>query len=134
MALVSGGDLIEIACTNADAGNKTLYGVASEDSTLVVQGLKNDDNGAIDGAGRLIVSKNLKPGTFEGTISNNMADSTPELEYVQACMNSVNPTSFVFGWTNGKNYGGDGVFSGEPQVSGNKATFTTKITGNFKEL
>lgn len=127
MAVVNGGDVVEMVISNDDAGTARLFGVAGEDSTFIKGGLKNEDNGAMDGGGRLLISKNRKPGSVEATFSSNMAASVPEFDFVQRVQASLKESVITVQLANDETWSGRGVVVGEPQLSGNKSTFTLKI-------
>jgi hypothetical protein len=129
--MVSGGDIVSVGFSNITVGKSILFAVAGEDSTFVLGGYEVDDNGAVDGAGRLIVSKNRKPGTFECTISNDMSANTPEFEYCKKLANNNQETTWTILLSNDAKYSGSGVIPGTISLSGNKATFNLKVVSGF---
>lgn len=131
MAVISGGDMLELTLSNADAGSKHIYGLKGEESTYTLQGFANDI--VIDGGGRLVVDKELTPGSIECTVSNDMGNATAEFEFVQACCNSVNVVTATFALSNGMIYSGGGAIQGQPELNGKKSKFTFKMFGDFKK-
>jgi hypothetical protein len=120
MALVIGGDISEIKVINPTVGAKTLYPIAGEDSEF-------DDGGAIDGAGRPIMSKKRVVGSYSGTISND-DNLSKEFAYCTAVAGSLTQSDFIISCLNGSVYMGSGFISGDLKLNRMKATFTLKLT------
>jgi hypothetical protein len=131
MALVIGGDISEIKVINPTVGAKTLYPIAGEDSEFDNGGYRNDDGGAIDGAGRPIMSKKRVVGSYSGTISND-DNLSKEFAYCNAVAGSLTQSDFIISCLNGSVYMGSGFISGDLKLNRQKATFTLKLT--FAEL
>lgn len=112
-------------------GNVRFFGVAGEDSKFIPGGLKNEDNGAVDGGGRLLISKNRKVGSIEATFSCDMSASPNEIEVCSIVQRSLQESTFTVQLSNDEVWSGKGTIVGEPELSGNKSTFTVKIvSGN----
>ena len=121
-----GGLLTDLKITNPDAGSFTFYGMKGEDSTYILGGFENEDNGAVDGSGALVITKDIKIGWIQGTFSNNMGATMPALEFAQAVQNSLNESTIVFTNINGVTYGGSGTIVGEVSLNANKNTISFK--------
>lgn len=128
---VTGGDIVEITFANDSVGNGRFYGVAGEDSTFMAGGFANEDNSAVDGAGRLILSKNRKPGSFEVTVSNDTSSTVPEFDFVRRLKNSLDETTWTVQLSSDAIWAGVGSIVGEPSLSGNKATFQFKVVSGL---
>jgi hypothetical protein len=133
MALVIGGDISEIKVINPDAGAKTLYPIAGEDSEFDNGGYRNDDGGAIDGAGRPIMSKKRVVGGYSGTISND-DNLGREFAFCNAVQLSRKETTFIISCLNGSVYSATGMIAGDLKLNRLKATFPVKfVFGNIKQ-
>lgn len=128
MAMTSGGDIREISWSNAN-GSGYFFGVAGEDSTYDLGGLRSDDNGAVDGAGRYINQLNQMPWMLQAVVSNNMYSTFPELEAAKAIAAYPGDTTFTWTNVNGVSYTGVGTVVGDIQLNANKSTFTLKLKG-----
>ena len=118
--------MVELTLSNPDAGTKAIYGLKGEDSTYMLGGYTNTNT--MDGAKRLVSTKELTPGSIEVTVSNNMGDPVqPEFEFVQACANSLNETVATFATVNGIVYQGSGQIEGDLSMSGKDSKFTFKM-------
>lgn len=128
MPVVSGGDITEISWSNPSLGAGFFYPIAGEDSELDLGGFKNDDNGVVDGAGRLINSKNRKAWMFSVPVANDPVN-TQEFEAATAIAASLEETTWTFSMISGAVYTGVGTIQGEIKLNGNKATFQLKVVG-----
>lgn len=122
-----GGLLVDLKIINPDAGSFTFYGVKGEESTYILGGYENEDNGAVDASGALMITKDIKTGSIEGTFSNNMGATMPALEFAQAVQNSLNESTVVFTNVNGVPYGGTGTIVGEVSLNAYKNTISFKM-------
>jgi hypothetical protein len=123
--LINGGYLKELMASNPDAGTKVFNGIKDEDSTYTLAGLTSEN--MPDGGGNIVRNMQPKLAKFVCTCSSNMLDNTPGFEYLQACMNSLNPTMWTFTNVNGVTYSGSGVVDGDVELSGNKSTMQFTI-------
>src|ERR1043165_7726539 len=114
----TGGDVTEVSFSNEDVGTGFWDPVSGEDSTIVLGGYENEDNGAVSASGKLIVSKNRKPGSFSLPFANDMNAGTPEFEQAKALQNSTKETTFTIAFINGAVYRGQGVIVGTVELSG----------------
>lgn len=127
---VYGGDITELSWSNPDVGSGFFFPVAGESNTLDIGGFTNDDDGALDGAGRLIVNKKRMPGMFEIVVASDM-QTTQEYETAKALAQSFNDTVFTIGYSNGIVYKGNGVVVGQPVLATDKSTFSLKVNSGL---
>jgi hypothetical protein len=128
---VTGGSLLKMQIQHPTVGTAVLYGVQGEDNTYMLGGKQNEDNGIVDGAGRLLISKSLKPGYVQGTFSNDMSAALPEFEFMQRIANSTEEAKITITNINGTDYGGKGTVVGEVTLNGKAATFSLKMVSGL---
>lgn len=128
MAIISGGDITEISWSNPDLGSGFFFPVAGEDSTYDLGGIRANDDGILDGAGRLINSMNRKPWMFSVLVANDMVNNN-EFEAASAIAQSTVDTTWAFTNINGVTYQAQGTIQGTVELNGNKSTFTLKVVG-----
>lgn len=128
MAQVSGGDITEVTYSNPVVPTGRIFAISGEDSDFDLGGFRNDDGGAVDGAGRFIIQKNRKPWMFNCTFSNDMGGAN-EFEAMNALQASNAETTFTISLVNGVSYRGSGAVVGELKLNGNKSTFELNIMG-----
>jgi hypothetical protein len=131
MAALNGGDLQELSINNPDAGLMVYGGLNGEDSSYILGGYQNEDNGAVDGFGRLILSKKRVVGSLEAVVSNDMGSASPEFEHAQAVQNSLQESVITFANSNGEVYSGTGTIVGEVKLSGKTSTFSFKLVSGL---
>lgn len=125
----SGGDIIEITCSNSEVGSRTLYPKSSEDSTYDLGGLRtNDDDNMIDGGGNAIYQMNRKRWSFGVKCAFDMTNG--DLEYLTDLSASMVETTMTFANINGTIYKGTGKIVGEIQGNGNSSTVDIKAAGS----
>lgn len=133
---VIGGDLVKIKIEHPTVGSAVIFGVAGEDVTYKLGGLENEDNGAVNGAGILMLTKRRVPGYIQGSFSNDMSLTTPEFEFVRAVSNSSIEAKITFSHINGSDYGGKGTVVGEVTMAGKTSSFQCKFASGkgFEKL
>ena len=126
-----GGQLLTLTINNPDAGLFTFYGMKGEESTYILGGLENDDNEAVDASGELVLTKDLKQGSCEGTFSNNMGATMPALEFSQLVQNSLNLSIITFTNVNQVTYSGKGTIVGKVSLNAYKNTISFKVVSGL---
>lgn len=129
--MINGGDLLKMVVQHPTAGSAVLYGVSGEDSTIMLGGQQNEDNGVVDGGGRLIISKKNVPGYVQGTFANDMSLPTPEFEFMQKVANSPQEAKITVTNINQESYGGSGTVVGEVTLNAKTSTFQMKVTSGL---
>ncbi len=119
------GGIIQASISNPDVGTKFFNQIKDDDSTYELGGYTNES--MPDAAGNLITNMQPKVGSMEMTSSNDPTNALPELEFLQGCMNSVNPSTVRFSCIGGWSYAGEGRIEGNPQLSGSKLTVQFKV-------
>lgn len=134
MALVIGGDISSIKIINPTVGAKTLYPIAGEDSEFDYGGYRNDDGGAIDGAGRPIMSKKRVPAMFSLTVSNDDALGK-EFAFCNDISTARTESTVIISCLNGSILEGSAaMITGDLKLNKQKATFVLKMTmGSMKQ-
>ncbi len=127
MSAVTGGDIRKMIIQHPTAGSCTLYGVSGETSSFKKGGMENEDNGAVNGAGQLLVSKKMIPGHIEMTASNDMAAALSEVDFCQRIAKSTLESKITVEHINGVAYGGKGIIAGEITLDGKASTFKIKV-------
>lgn len=125
--MISGGIIYEISYSNEDVGVGVFEGIEGETPTVVLGGLVNDGDANVDGAGTLMVTKKVVPGTFEMAVSNDMSETTPAHESAMLLSKSLKETVFTFAYRNETIYSGVGAIMGTPSLDGLKSQFTLSV-------
>lgn len=125
--MISGGIIYEISYSNEDVGVGVFEGVEGETPTVVLGGLVNDGDANVDGAGTLMITKKMVPGTFEMTVSNDMSATNPAHETAMALSASLKETVWTFVYRNETIYSGTGTIMGTPTLDGLKSSFTLSV-------
>jgi hypothetical protein len=107
-------------------GSGFFFPIGGEAGTLDTGGFRNEDNGVVDGAGRLINSMNRKAGTMEIPIANDMVTSQ-EYEAAVAIAGSTDETIWTVEHVNGSIYKGSGTIQGDIKLDTNKSRFDLKV-------
>ena len=128
MAMIAGGDTLDITWSNPALGTGVFWGVAGEAGMYDLGGFRSDDSGMVDGAGRFINQQNRKAWSFEQIVSNDMGTNM-EFEAAVAIAGSQTDTVFTVSNVNGATYQGAGTLVGDLKLDGNKSQFTLKLMG-----
>lgn len=128
MASTSGGNVREISWSNAN-GTGYFFGVGGESNTYDLGGLRVDEGGPVDGAGRFIKQFKPMPWSLQAVVSNDMYATLPEFEAAVAITKLVSDTTFTWTNDNGVSYTGVGTVVGDIKLSGDKSTFTLTLMG-----
>jgi len=124
---ISGGIVRELSLNNPDVGQKYFYGVEGESNTYELGGLVNADDPAVNGNFQLMVEKKLTAGKLELTVSSDMSEDTPALEFAMACAASLKDTTATFANTNGEVYSGVVAIVSTPSLDATKSRFVLKL-------
>jgi hypothetical protein len=128
MAIVTGGDITEIAWSNPLLGSGFLYPIAGEESTFCLGGFTGDDDKVVDGAGRLINSLHRVPWDFKVKVANDMVN-TREFEAMVDVAGSTEDTTWTISVINGAVYKAQGTIQGRLELNGSKSAFELMVVG-----
>ena len=130
MGVVSSGDITQITVNNTALGISATWPIkANSDGTFDPGGFRNnDDDDQVDGGGRLIMQKNRKRWSFEGTMTWDM-NTANELETARQIAAAATESDFTVTHCNGTVWAGKGTVVGDLKGNSNTGELPIKLAG-----
>ncbi len=129
------GDVLEIAVSHPDLGNRRFDPKANEGNTFNPGGFVNsDDDGGITSSGELIITKNRVRGFFSVMIEDDQNVREDAL-FIKELAGSSESAVWTISLVNGTVWQGSGVPVGPTETELNTGMMTLKVvSGNWRKI